>query len=106
MPELLVAVMILSVGILGLASTAAVMTRQISGGARQTTAAQVAESRFESMRGRACASLSGGSASTNGVYEEWTVAPGANNTMQASVRVTFTTNRNPTSRTYVSGISC
>ena len=106
MPELMAAVMILAVGVLGLASTAAVMTRQVHGGAKQSTAAQVAESRLELMRGTPCAALYGGSAMTRGVDEIWTVAPGANNTVRASVTVTYTANRAPQSRTYVSGIAC
>jgi prepilin-type N-terminal cleavage/methylation domain-containing protein len=106
MPELMAAVMILAVGVLGLASTAAVMTRQVNGGAKQSTAAQVAESRLEMMRATPCGALSAGSASTRGVDEAWTVAPGANNTVRARVTVIYTANRVPQTRTYVSGIAC
>lgn len=72
--ELLVAVMVMSVGILGLASTAGVVTRLMSGAARQTIAANVVQARFEMMRNRSCASLSGGSAITRRVRERWGVS--------------------------------
>jgi len=71
--ELLVAVMVMSVGILGLASTAGVVTRLMSGAARQTIAANVVQARFEMMRNRSCASLAGGSAVTRNVRERWGV---------------------------------
>ena len=106
MPELMIAVVILSFGVLGLASTAAVMTRQVSGGATQATAAQVAESRFETMRGQPCASLTAGSAHTRGIDEQWTVTPGANNTVRVSVNVSYLHGGATRSRSYASGITC
>jgi prepilin-type N-terminal cleavage/methylation domain-containing protein len=72
--ELVVAIVILSIGMLGLASTAAVVTRQIGGGAQQTIAASLAESRFEALRARSCVGLVGGTAATRGITEVWTVA--------------------------------
>ena len=72
--ELVVAIVILTVGLLGLASTAAVVTRQMGGGAQQTLAASLASSRFESMRARTCAGLAGGTQVTRGLTEVWTVA--------------------------------
>ncbi|HEX6964888.1 MAG TPA: prepilin-type N-terminal cleavage/methylation domain-containing protein [Gemmatimonadaceae bacterium] len=72
--ELLVAIMVMTVGILGLASTAGVVTRLMSGAARQTVAAVVVQSRFEQMRNHTCASLTGGSATTRRVRERWGVS--------------------------------
>ncbi|MGH7665228.1 MAG: type IV pilus modification PilV family protein [Gemmatimonadaceae bacterium] len=78
--ELIVAIVILSIGVLGLASTAAVVTRQMSGGAQQTLAANVAQSRFERLRSVNCSQLaipSTGSATGRGMSETWTLAAGA-----------------------------
>lgn len=56
--ELVVAIVILTVGVLGLASTAAVVMRQINGGAQQARAANVAQERFEALRSMECIALS------------------------------------------------
>ena len=56
--ELVVAIVILTIGVLGLASTAAVVMRQINGGAQQARAANVAQERFETLRSLECATLS------------------------------------------------
>ena len=77
--ELIVAVIILTVGVLGLASTAGVVARQMSGGAQQTLAANVAQTRFERLRAVNCASLpvpSKGTETARGITEVWTVEPG------------------------------
>jgi|SRR5690242_10508759 len=74
--ELMVAVMVMTVGILGLASTAAVVMRMMHGGVRQTLAANVVAARFETRRKKRCDSLSSGSSSTRGIAEDWTVSSG------------------------------
>ena len=75
--ELIVAIVILSVGVLGLASTAAVVTRQIGGGAQQARAASVAQARFEILRGMSCVDYGGlpyaGVEDAGGFREAWTV---------------------------------
>lgn len=72
--ELMVAMIVMSVGIIALASTAGVVTRMISDGSRRTIAANVAEARFEKMRNRTCASLTSGTAITRRVLEKWTAS--------------------------------
>jgi Tfp pilus assembly protein PilV len=75
--ELIVAIVILAVGVLGLASTAAVVTRQIGGGAQQTRAAAVAQTRFETLRAMACDDYYtmpyAGTADQGGFREAWSV---------------------------------
>ncbi len=58
--EVLVAIVIMALGVLGLAGTATSVSRLIGGGAEQTIAANIAMSRFEQLRGTAWASLAGG----------------------------------------------
>jgi Tfp pilus assembly protein PilV len=69
----MVAVVIMTVGVLGLASTAALVSRLIGGAAQQTIAANVAESRFEQLRSMQCGSIKSDSAITRGIIESWTV---------------------------------
>ena len=73
--EVVVAILILAVGVLGLAATSSVVTRQIGGGAQQNTAANLAASRFEQMRARQCTALTSAAAAvkTDGISERWTV---------------------------------
>ncbi|HEU4563719.1 MAG TPA: prepilin-type N-terminal cleavage/methylation domain-containing protein [Gemmatimonadaceae bacterium] len=74
--EVIAAVVILGVGVLGLAGTAAVVTRLMSQGDQQTTAAVVAQRRFERLRATRCPAgspLVSGTASANGMSERWTV---------------------------------
>jgi len=71
--ELIVAIIILVVGVLGLASAAAVVMRQITGSSFQNRAAAIAQSRFEQLRAIPCANAVGGTASSGGVTERWNV---------------------------------
>ena len=64
--ELMVAIMMLTVGLLGLAATTAVSTQMIGAGGRHTLAASVAQSRFETMQRGPCAALTAGSSYTRG----------------------------------------
>jgi prepilin-type N-terminal cleavage/methylation domain-containing protein len=73
--ELIVAIVILSVGLLGLAATSGVVMRLIGGGSHQTVAANVALARFETLRALSCGRVAGGSASNRNVQEIWTVTP-------------------------------
>jgi prepilin-type N-terminal cleavage/methylation domain-containing protein len=55
--ELIVAIMILSVGLLALASTSAYVATPLSAGAAQTIGSQVAQSRFDSLASVKCSDL-------------------------------------------------
>jgi prepilin-type N-terminal cleavage/methylation domain-containing protein len=72
--ELMVAVLILGVGLLGLLSTSAIVARMVGKAGRQAVAVAVAETRFEKLRSSNCASLAAGSGATrDGIYESWRV---------------------------------
>ena len=74
--ELVVAIIILSIGIIGLASTAAYVTRQMAGSKVQTIAASIAQNRMDSLTSIGCSRLVApitGSATTRGIAESWTV---------------------------------
>lgn len=87
--EVLVAVLILTVGLLGLATTAATVTRMISQGQRYSEAASMAAQRFEILRSQSCSAMAGGS-STQGRYSmTWSVTPSANGNVD-TVKVVVT----------------
>jgi len=71
--EVLVAVMILTVGILGLATTAGLVTRMISQGQRYTEASTLANERFEILRGERCPAVASGSETRDAYSIAWTV---------------------------------
>lgn len=69
--ELMAAVVILSIGVLGLAGTTTAVTRMMGEGDHHTDAAVAAQSRFERLRSTRCPVI-GGSASSPAV-ERWAV---------------------------------
>ena len=73
--ELMVAMMILAVGVLGLAATAGSVTRNMAGGKRNTIAANVAASRLERLRSARCSTLTSGADTIRGIVSAWTVTP-------------------------------
>ena len=75
--EVMVAIVILAVGILGLAATASVVTKQMTGAVHQSVAANVAYSRMEHIRSSDCMVMkdsASGSAVTRNVSERWAIA--------------------------------
>lgn len=90
--ELMVAIMILVVGVLGLAGTAGMVSRMVGGAAHQTVAANVAASRFERLRSVPCASIADGDTTIRNISERWTVTPdpGNANLIGVSDVITYT----------------
>lgn len=66
--------LMLTIGLLGLAGVGAVVLKQMKGGTYQTIAASIAQSRFEQMEGDPCSAIVGGTATVRGMTENWTVA--------------------------------
>ena len=87
--ELIVAMLLLSVGVLGLAGVSAYAIRQSNTAQSRNLATNVAESRMEELRSRSCASITAGSATTNGVSESWTVDASNANTKSRTVTGRF-----------------
>ena len=73
--ELIVAIVILSIGLLGLAATSGIVMRLVGGGTNQTVAANVALARFERLRSLSCGRMTSGSATRRNVQEAWSVTP-------------------------------
>ena len=103
--ELIIAIVILVVGVLGLASTAAVVMKQITASSMQTRAAMMAQSRLERLRSVPCAQMASGTATTNGVTETWRVTVNARTATLVDV-VTWAEQRVNRSVTFTSERPC
>lgn len=104
--ELLVALMIFAVGMLGLAATAGSVTRMMGGAKRQTIAAQVAQSRIERLRAAPCTTLTSGSETVRGITNIWTVSA-VTRGVNVTDSVVFATSRGKTrTRVYKTSFSC
>jgi len=97
--EVLVAIVVLSVGVLALAGSTAMVTRMIGRGKVETRAAQVASRRLETLRLAAYSTsprctaagfTNGGPVSTSNVTESW-VVPAAGKVRSVQVNVTYRT---------------
>lgn len=78
--ELLVALVLVTIGVLALAGTTAAATRAAARGARMADAATAARSRMERLAARRCAAIAPGESVTRGRTERWTIVaspPGA-----------------------------
>ena len=81
--EVVIAILLLTVGLLALAGLAASAARAVRGGGTQVVAAAVAQSRFDWLMSVPCAGLASnspttGASTTRGVRESWTVTDGDN----------------------------
>jgi type IV pilus modification protein PilV len=103
--ELLVALMIFSVGALAMVATAANVMTLITSSKNRTLAASVAEARFEQMRSQPCAAHKSDNATTRGIAERWLVVPVAR-ADDVTVQVSFVSNRRVQTRTYQSFLPC
>jgi len=70
MPELLIAIIIICVGLLALASGSVGVLRQMRMGNSAAVAAIVAQQRMENIRSQGCNSTTDGSATTSGMPEK------------------------------------
>jgi type IV pilus modification protein PilV len=105
--EVIVAIIILSVGILGLASSAATVTRMIGQGQRFSEASAMASERFEILRAQQCEDMDGGD-ETKGMFEiDWEVST-VNGTQgnMIEVIVTSPTGIGERADTFVTVVSC
>lgn len=104
--ELIVAILILTVGILGLAATASSVTKMVGWGGRYGASAVVASAQLEQLRATPCASLASSGSATKGIYTlTWTVATNGNlRTM--TLTVSYANGRSTRSDVYETYRSC
>jgi prepilin-type N-terminal cleavage/methylation domain-containing protein len=103
--EVMVAMMIMTIGLLGLASTSAVVVRQMGDAGRMGVAASVAQSRIEKLRLATCTASSTGTSTARGVSETWTITPQVRSA-RIDVTITYATRRGMRSQSYRSTVPC
>ena len=101
-------VLLLGVGLAGLIATSSAVSRMMGGSSREATAATVAASRFETLRGAACASIVAGTATTRGVTESWRVTKIDTHMFDITDSVTFVpiSRRATVTQAYRSYVKC
>jgi len=105
--EVVVAMVILSIGLLGLAMSAAAVTRMVGQGQRFTRTSGYANQRFEILRAQTCAAMTGGSATQGKYSESWTVTSvSGGRGRQVTVTVVSPTGRGTRSDVFTTTIPC
>jgi prepilin-type N-terminal cleavage/methylation domain-containing protein len=74
--EVIVAMLLFSVGALGLAATSAAITRQMTLSLSRSRAASIARTRDEEIHAAGCAGISSGSDTKLGIISSWNVSHG------------------------------
>lgn len=72
--EMIIAIVVMSIGVMGLAGTATYVATQMGGGSAQTLAAALSSKVADSLASRNCSALIDGSQTKRGVTVAWTVA--------------------------------
>jgi prepilin-type N-terminal cleavage/methylation domain-containing protein len=112
--EVLVSIVILSVGVIAMAGSTAMVTRMIGRGKVETRVAQASSRRIETLRLSALSTtphctagtfISGGPVTANGLTESWTV-PAAGKVRSVQVNVTYRTVRGPRTASILTRIEC
>ncbi len=110
--EILIAIVVLTVGILGMVTTSALVTRMIARGQRTAVAAEFAAQRFERLRVSGCASQAAGADTLNRgstwvAINTWTFTDAGNNTWRILVSSQFKTQQNKIrTQTLETSITC
>ncbi|MFN2563886.1 MAG: prepilin-type N-terminal cleavage/methylation domain-containing protein [Gemmatimonadaceae bacterium] len=104
--EMMVAVLILAVGLLGLAGTSALVTRQVGGGADQTLATHVVQSRLEWLRSMPCSSIKDSTATTGRVTERWVRSATVNRVLWVVDTVKYPVGRSQRTQTFTMTVPC
>ena len=103
--EVVVAVVILAVGALALAGSAAVTVRRMSEAARRSSGVTMVRSRAEAAVASTCGSLASGSETVRGVRSDWVVSVGAVSA-ELSQRVSYPTHRGTRSDDFLTAAPC
>ena len=110
--EIIVAITVLSIGLLGLASTSAMVTRMIGQGQRSAVAATFAAKRMEQLRNQACTAQTPGAeslyrGSTRVAINTWSYSDAGNKTYRVLLTTTYVTVMNRTrTDTVETAVSC
>ncbi|HVE77923.1 MAG TPA: prepilin-type N-terminal cleavage/methylation domain-containing protein [Gemmatimonadaceae bacterium] len=108
--EMLLAIIVFAVGVLGLAGTSTVIMRQMNAAQQQSQAAVQAQARLDSLAGVSCVMLAAGGAMHRGVRHRWTVlrtpAVAPFSTARIADTVTWVTRGATKRQVYTTRIAC
>lgn len=107
--ELIVAMTILSVGLLAIVGTSGAIARGLGEARGDNLAAIVAQSRFEEIAGTQCQGMTLGqtkTVSTRGVTEKFVVTDGGNNTLLVVDTVSWQTRRGTRKQAFTTLLPC
>jgi Tfp pilus assembly protein PilV len=90
MPELLIAIIVIAIGMLSLATGAVGVLRQMRWGNQSALAALVATQRMEKIRSVGCTALTSDSTTTRGLHEKWVITAINGRAKAVSESVTYT----------------
>ena len=103
--EMIIAIMVMSIGIMGLAGTARYVAMQMGNGRSQTIAATFATKVADSLSARRCSSIVGGTQTKRGVTITWTVAD-STKTKWVTESVQYRTKSGAKTVNYLTVIQC
>ena len=103
--EVIAAMVILTIGVVGLAASTTAITRLTGQGGLTGNSAAVAASRFDVLRATPCAYLAGGTATTGKFGEKWSVAT-VSNLRNVIDSVTYTASRRTRTSVFSTVLSC
>jgi len=103
--EVMIAIVILTTGVLALAASSAATTRLIAQGGSLGRSAAAAEGRIEILRATPCAHLAGGT-TYDGPYVVVATVTGSGNLRTVVVAVSYRTGRSTRTDTFNTYISC
>ena len=103
--ELVVTIIVLTVGLLAMAGNSMLIGRQMRGARVMTDASAMAQARFERLRAVPCATLAGGTHTAGEVTEVWT-ATNATRVVVVTDTVKYTTRNGEQVHAYRTMIPC
>ena len=103
--ELVVTIVVLTVGLLAMAANSAVIGRQMRGARVMAEAASIAQARFETLRASRCTTLAAGNATNGEVREVWTVT-NATRSVEVTDTVKYFTRYGQQAYAYRTSIPC
>lgn len=107
--ELIVAMTILSIGLLAIVGTSASIARGLGEARGDNLAAVAAQSRFELIAGSQCTGITLGqskTASSRGIEEKWVITDGGNNTLLVVDTVSWKTRRGTRRQAFSTLLPC
>ena len=103
--EMIIAIIVMAIGVMGLAGTARYVAMQMGNGRTQTIAATFATKVADSLSARRCSSIVGGTQTKRGVTITWTVAD-STKTKWVTESVQYKTKSGAKTVNYLTVIQC